>query len=304
MLADYVGIKIPVILLLNMMDVATAQKKSIDYAAMGRKLGIPVFPITAVDKKSYKPFYQAIGAVNKTAAVLNETSLLDRYSSEEHGAFKRILELLPSDGIGVYSAAWLAAKVIEQDGPAKEIIRATLDNEIAEQIISLGATVKNGVLFTGERKFEWIENLIGDCVQVEGGALKKHGLSRFDRIATSRRWGKPLALGIVLMGMILSIIVAFGLYGIFSPAIPLAGSIASRLLSGMNAPPIVITLICDVALGAVAFALYMSFFVFGVSLVFGFLEEVGYIARVSFAFDGAMAKLGLQGKAIMPFIMG
>jgi ferrous iron transport protein B len=46
----------------------------------------------------------------------------------------------------------------------------------------------------------------------------------------------------------------------------------------------------------------MSCFVFGISFVFGLLEEIGYMARISFAFDGTMARFGLQGKAIMPFL--
>jgi ferrous iron transport protein B len=44
-------------------------------------------------------------------------------------------------------------------------------------------------------------------------------------------------------------------------------------------------------------------FVFGVSLVFGLLEEVGVMARISYVFDNTMAKLGLQGKSVMPFLV-
>jgi ferrous iron transport protein B len=46
----------------------------------------------------------------------------------------------------------------------------------------------------------------------------------------------------------------------------------------------------------------MACFVFGISFVFGLLEEIGYMARISFVFDNAMAKFGLHGKAIMPFL--
>jgi ferrous iron transport protein B len=34
------------------------------------------------------------------------------------------------------------------------------------------------------------------------------------------------------------------------------------------------------------------------------LEQTGYLARISFLFDGTMSGLGLQGKAVMPFFMG
>ena len=44
-------------------------------------------------------------------------------------------------------------------------------------------------------------------------------------------------------------------------------------------------------------------FVFGVNLVFGLIEEIGYMARVSYVFDNAMYKLGLQGKSVMPMLI-
>lgn len=40
------------------------------------------------------------------------------------------------------------------------------------------------------------------------------------------------------------------------------------------------------------------------SFVFGFLEEIGFLARAAYQFDGVLSKLGLQGKAICPVLMG
>lgn len=53
MLADYVGIQVPVVLSLNIMDVATAQGKKINIAGIEKMLGIPVIPMVAADKKQY-----------------------------------------------------------------------------------------------------------------------------------------------------------------------------------------------------------------------------------------------------------
>jgi ferrous iron transport protein B len=52
------------------------------------------------------------------------------------------------------------------------------------------------------------------------------------------------------------------------------------------------------------FTLSMASFVFGVNLAFGFLEEVGFLARAAYQFDGVLSRLGLQGKAICPVLMG
>ena len=37
--------------------------------------------------------------------------------------------------------------------------------------------------------------------------------------------------------------------------------------------------------------------------MFGMLEEIGVMARVSYVFDNTMGKLGLQGKSVMPFLV-
>lgn len=54
---------------------------------------------------------------------------------------------------------------------------------------------------------------------------------------------------------------------------------------------------------AITFALQMTSCVLGVNLVFGFLKDAGYMARVSYASDDIMSKLGSQGKAVMPFLL-
>jgi ferrous iron transport protein B len=67
--------------------------------------------------------------------------------------------------------------------------------------------------------------------------------------------------------------------------------------------PFLTSLVVSGVLNTFVFAIQMAGFVFGITFVFGLLEDVGYMARVSFVFDGVMSKLGLQGKAIMPFFV-
>ena len=61
MLADFVGTKVPAVLVLNMMDVAKGQGISIDTDALSRKLGVPVVPMSAIRKKDYRVLYESIG---------------------------------------------------------------------------------------------------------------------------------------------------------------------------------------------------------------------------------------------------
>lgn len=60
MLADFVGMHVPAVLVLNMMDVAKGQGIRIDTKKMSEKLGVPVVPMSAIKKNDYKLLYQAI----------------------------------------------------------------------------------------------------------------------------------------------------------------------------------------------------------------------------------------------------
>ena len=99
MLADYVGIRVPVILLLNMMDVAASQGKSIDAAGIGKALGIPVVPMVAADKKQYDTFFKVLENVDRSNAILQESGLHSLYGEKINMPYNTVLNLLPDNGI-------------------------------------------------------------------------------------------------------------------------------------------------------------------------------------------------------------
>ena len=75
MLADYAGLEAPCFLVLNMEDVAKEQGKTIDAAAIEKKLGIPVMMFSATDIKAYDKFYQTLERALKTKAHINVSAL-------------------------------------------------------------------------------------------------------------------------------------------------------------------------------------------------------------------------------------
>ncbi|MBQ3790777.1 MAG: ferrous iron transporter B, partial [Lachnospiraceae bacterium] len=77
----------------------------------------------------------------------------------------------------------------------------------------------------------------------------------------------------------------------------------NEALLRIGCPAFIASVLCDVLIRSVCFIVQMLGFVFGVTLIFGLLEEVGVMARISYVFDNTMAKLGLQGKSVMPFLI-
>ena len=236
MLADFAPLGAPAVLLLNMMDVAADKEKTIDAALLEERLGIPVVPFVAANRKEYAAFYQALEKP------------------------PRVIKSIPE-----------------------------LDTEAGD------------VLASADIKFKWIEQLLEGAVRE--GKIAASMMSRFDRLATSKRWGKAIAIGFVLVGLIFAMIP-------FIPVAILAGFIPGFLgqplaafLSDIGVTLFLVSLVTEGLLNTVTFALMMASFVFGVGFVFGLMEDVGYMARISFVFDSLMSRLGLQGKAVMPFIV-
>lgn len=295
MLADYAGINTPAMLVLTMTDVSKAQGKSVDAEKLSQKLGIPVVSPVAPDKKSYGSFYQALEESMKAPKRLSANALTALYESGgQKAAYEKALSLVPADGIDQYSPAWLAAKLLEGDSVVAHKVSAVSDKEAVKAFL---AGNPDGSLYTSDCKFAWIENILSGVVT----KTKKDSqlLTRFDRAAISKRWGKAIAIGIVLLGIILSMVVA-------APIMTVGGQIPTLLyplVESIGLPAWLTSFINGTIVTALGWVFSMAGFVFGINLVFGLLEEVGYMARVSYVFDNTMNKLGLQGKSIMPMLV-
>lgn len=300
MLADYAGIDCPAVLLLNLMDVAKEQGKQVDASKIEKRLGIPVIPFVAADKKNYDLFYKAIDHALHRQERLKSNSLLQKYEGIDGSLYAQVYALMPPKGVDGYSALWLAAKVIEGDPIALDKARKSLNQEQQSQLMSIQGSIRNGALITGGCKFQWIDEILQGAVT---GQKQSKVLSKFDKIATSKRWGKPLAILIILLGLLGSFIPATPIMMLAASGIPLLAGPLSGALAAIGAPALLIDFVCQVILNTLTFAISMIGFVLGINLVFGLIEEVGYMARVSYAFDSTMTRLGLQGKAVMPFLV-
>jgi len=296
MLADYAGINVPCFLLLNMADVASDQGKKIDAKAIEEKLGIPVIPFSATDVKSYDAFYKILEKALSKNAMINADDLAEQYESIK--GYHEICELIPENAIEGYSPMWLAVKVIEND----EVVLAKLRNFLSADTFGKIETARksaSGAVATGGCKFKWIDELLGDAIETKE---KKITLSRLDKIYTSKTWGKAVVILTVLLGLITSFIPALPLMGVGQGILYLKGPVTSAL-SSLGSPEFITRIICDVIIQSFSYIFQMLGFVFGVTLVFGLLEEVGVMARISYVFDNTMGRLGLQGKSVMPFLV-
>ncbi|MCR5107603.1 MAG: ferrous iron transport protein B [Lachnospiraceae bacterium] len=296
MTADYAGINVPCFLVLNMEDVAKEQGKRIDINIIEKNLGIPVVLFSANDKKDYDPFYKVLERAVADKPMIN-TSILEAGYDKISG-YKEIKEMIPEGLIDGYSSMWIAIKALENDPVVMERLRESLDPAKTDRIDSLRDSIQ-GAVETGGAKFSWIDSVLEGAVSEK---TEKITLSRLDRIYTDKTWGKPAVVLTILSGLILSFIPALPLMGV-GMAVSALKAPVGKLLFSAGCPEIIISIINSVIIQSFSYIFQMLGFVFGVTLVFGLLEEVGIMARVSYVFDNTMGKLGLQGKSVMPFLI-
>lgn len=296
MLADYAGLSAPCFLVLNMADVAKERGKKIDAKKIEQKLGIPVMLFSATDTKSYNTFYAALERALKERSHINAAALEAEY--EKIDGYRDIRQRISNCEIPGYTPMWLTVKTLEHDKVIMAKLKNALPDEIMEEIERHTKGTETAIA-AGECKFKWIDSILNGAVTE---TKTKAALGRLDRIYTHKFWGKPAVVLTVLLGLLASFIPALPVMGVGSGVDALNAVIRSSML-GAGAPAFLTGLLCDVLIQSLSYVIKMLGFVFGVTLVFGLLEEIGIMARISYVFDNTMGKLGLQGKSVMPFLV-
>ena len=238
MVAEFAQLNKPAVLVLNMMDVAKAQKKEIGHELLQQRLGIPVLPFTAAEGKGY----------DELKALL-----------------------------------------------AKEL-------ESPHKLASVPEIPAGGdVQAESEAKYRWIQSMLAGVTHSE---QKHFELSKRDKRLLSPIRGKFACFGTILVGFLAAMIICFPLMGIGSMIPQILNKPIADLLNGWNVHPWLVSIFSIILPNTLYFCIAMSGFVFGVNLVFGYLEEIGFLARAAYQFDSLLSGLGLQGKAICPILMG
>ena len=150
-------------------------------------------------------------------------------------------------------------------------------------------------------KFEWVGELLSGVTKSEDKVYK---MSRFDRVMTRPILGKVICIGVVLLAFFVAMLIMIPFMSIGSMIPTLLHDPVDKLLTGWNVHPWLVSIFSTMLPNVLYFTISMASFVFGVNIVFGFLEETGFLARAAYQFDGLLSKLGLQGKAICPMLMG
>ena len=306
MLADFAGVKSPVMLVLNMMDVAEQKGKKIDVEKIEKLLDIPVLGFTASDLDGYPKFFETLNRALEKKATISSDRIRDIVEREGDKAgvanLKKLENLIANMKFGNREKFWMASKLLENDSLVRSEVETAVTpeqwNEIKEILDSEGT---DGGLLTGEAKYRFVSEVLQDASSNDEKPVK---LSRFDKIATHRIWGKFVAFFILVFTLAVSMMIAvpiiMGCFGLQSVAEPYV----VKMCESLGWWPSVASFVNSVVIGGLAVTVAMMGFVFAILVTFGLMEDTGYLARSSYVFDSWLSRLGLHGKAFMPLVSG
>jgi ferrous iron transport protein B len=278
------------------MDMAVNQGYRIHTDAFDQMTGFVTVPITASKNKGIAELVEAVikdGAAEPSP--IRETPLPGANLPQYDNVLKTVRDNLPAGHLG----PWLTSKLLEGDAEVAVLMAEQLSPEEWDGLKAILPCPEEGQLTMAKARYDWIGNMLPGLVAGSPRHYKRNG---FDVAATHPIWGKLIALGVMFFGVIAAYLVALPLmipgFAVFFSAEPL-----QRALTGV-VPALICNLIGDGLMGGLSISLFILGFIGAFSIVLGFLENSGYLARLAYCFDPFMRRIGLHGKAIMPLIMG
>jgi ferrous iron transport protein B len=304
---------VPVVVALNMIDVAEAHGIKIDSERLSANLGVPVVPVQANKGRGLDRLRQVVAetaslpnAERGTRSAELTTSSAFRAPRSAPGrvpfpeAFEREVQGLHKalgDDVPLYLVERLLLDVggyTESRFVSRHPSLATLLPAARRRLADAGCLVP---AVEARARYGWIRTATTGCVE-RPRQRKAAWTDRLDRILTHRLWGSLVFL--LLMFVVFQ--------SIFTGTQPLmdwikAGKDAlARLLTRGLPPGPFTSLLTRGVLEGVGSVLV---FVPQIVTLFGFiaiLEDCGYMARAAFLMDKIMSRCGLSGKSFIPLL--
>ena len=164
---------------------------------------------------------------------LNTDLFESYYANETDIPYYAVKEIVSDCQTQFRSDFWLAIKCIENDQNILNYCQEHLSKEKYNALSALIADIKRGNLHTGNCKFAMIHDLLKSAVNAP---TTKPTLSKFDRIATSRLWGKPIAIGVMILAFVAAMIFAAPIMAVSSLIPTLLSGPLHNLLKSIGAP--------------------------------------------------------------------
>ena len=289
-------LELPLVVALNMTDVASERGIRIDAEQLSKRLGVPVVEIVANRKAGLATLKTAIAKAAEGSAAARKSPFSDEFQNEVRTLEAKIAET------GTPWPRYLVERLLLDTGSYIE--SAGLPGE-TDAVLSEVRAARERLQAAGQpvpaveamARYAWIADTLKGVVQRP--SERPATLSdKVDRVLTHRLWGTLIFIAIM--------VVVF--QSVFSWAGPLMDGVewifgkASDLAVAMIPEGMLQSLVVDGIIAGVGGVLVFLPQILILFVFIAILEDCGYMARAAYLMDRLMSPIGLSGKSFIPLL--
>lgn len=296
---------IPVIVVLNMMDVARKQGIQIDMERLSGLLGCPVIPIVATTGEGVEALkHQIVQVVNGNA---HAGVRLSHDDMVEEALLDLVYEdiLLTAQAIAPQCRPGVALKLLENHLDILPSIPETLLAKIQhwqshiEQRSGMEAD-----MHIADQRFNHAHEIYQLTVK-HSGEVNRTASDIVDYFVLHRFLGIPIFLLVMYLMFMFTINIGGAFIDVFDGV---AGTLfvdgLAEVLDSIGLPAWMILVIANGLGGGIQVVATFIPVIAALYLFMSAIEDSGYMARAAFVMDRFMRSIGLPGKAFVPLIVG
>lgn len=303
--------QVPLLMNLNMMDVAERRGQTINPRKLAKLLGVEVIPTSMKTGQGKEELSAAISRVAAASSPGVSPAQLDYGPMEPHlreiqGSLSRALR-----GPVAVPLRWLAIKLMEGDREAEDLVRAGFSNP--EECLALAREQRTQ--FESEQetapephiahhRYLAADTISRSCIKLQKGAGSPFS-DKVDRFVCNRYLGPIILIGVIYLLYYLSIVQGYNLTNYTWPLLAKLRSVTEAITPTPGF--IEIPLIRSFALwfvdsiNALLNYIPIFFILFGLIAI---LEDSGYMPRMAFILDRLFNRFGLHGQSTLPMVLG
>jgi len=301
--AQLLEMRVPMVVALNMVDVAEQLGIEVDAAVLSQRLGCPVVSTAAALGRGVD---ELKAAIRETARAGKAPTQTVAFGPVLEPAIGRLVKLVGGiAGQHGLDARWLAVKLLEGEGIARRVTGGVADlmvNALAEEFRKAAAEDPDVLIADG--RFGFAHRVAAESVR-RRGHVSRTVSDRIDQVVL-HRWIGPLIFFAAIYAMFLFTINLGGAFiDFFDIAFGTVFVEGTRALMAAGGAPMWLTALAADGLGGGIQIVATFIPIIGFLYLFlSALEDSGYMARAAFLTDRFMRSVGLPGKAFVPLIVG
>ena len=299
LVAELLLLDSPIIILLNMTDVAQSEGIQVQPKVLEAALGAPVVPMVATRGVGADVLKETIlRCLNKDCPYQPQKPYIRTPHEPVFKKLKSAIHLYLPQG---YKEEWVAIKLLEGDEEIIGLMKAGMPTAKWKKVQELLYQHEDAILDIAGARYEWVARQIRAAV-TEPRTTRMGMTAWLDRVLTHPLWGTLILIAI--LGMVFWLT-----YHLGNPIQEQLSQWLEQLdesirVSWVSAPAWLVEFIASGILGGIGMVLTFLPILFIFFAILAIMEDSGYMARAAYLSDRWMHLIGLHGKSLMPILLG